>query len=52
MAAAGNEAGAIFADLAKNAAANLAIKPEWQIEVLDGDGRTVYRIKVSAEFYE
>jgi hypothetical protein len=48
-AAARNEAAAIFADFARNVAADLANDPTWQLEVLDRNGVAVFRIKVIAE---
>jgi hypothetical protein len=44
-----NEAAAMFADFARDIAADLAGNPAWQLEVLDGDGRAVFRIKLVAE---
>ncbi|MDB5503547.1 MAG: hypothetical protein JWR89_3449 [Tardiphaga sp.] len=48
-AAARDEAAGIFTDFARNIAIDLASDPVWQLEVLDGDGRPIFRIKVAAE---
>lgn len=48
-AAARNEAVAMFTDFARTIGAELALNPTWQLEVLDGEGRAAFRIKVVAE---
>jgi hypothetical protein len=39
----------MFTDFARNIAADLRNDPTWQLEVLDGKGSAIFRIKVVAE---
>ena len=48
-AAARNEAGAILADFARNIASDLATCPEWVVEVCNGTGAPIFKIRVIAE---
>ena len=38
----------MFADVARDIAKDLQSAPEWQIEVSDDAGRSIYTIKVTA----
>lgn len=46
--AAKREAAGMFADVARDIAKDLQSAPEWQIEVSDDAGRSIYTIKVTA----
>jgi hypothetical protein len=39
----------MFADMARAISERLQSSPDWQIEVADEAGRTIFRIKVAAE---
>jgi hypothetical protein len=43
------EAVAVFVDLIRDIADELAAHPVWQMEVIDETGRPVYRLKVIGE---
>jgi hypothetical protein len=43
------EAVAVFVDLARDIAGELAAHPVWQMEVIDETGKPVYRLKVIGE---
>jgi hypothetical protein len=47
--AARREAKGMFADLARDVAGNLEEHPEWQIEVSDQSGKTIFRLSLLAE---
>ena len=43
------EAAGMFADVARDIAKDLQSAPDWQIEVSDDEGRSILRIRVTAE---
>jgi hypothetical protein len=47
--AARNEACGMFADMARDISFGLQSSPDWQIEVTDGDGKSIFKIKLTAE---
>ena len=47
--AAKNEAAGMFADMARAISERLQSSPDWQIEVADEAGKTIFRFKVAAE---
>ncbi len=42
----------MFADMARGVAADLENNPDWQMEVADESGKTVFRLSVLAESME
>lgn len=50
--AARREAEGMFADMARGVAADLENNPDWQMEVADESGKTVFRLSVLAESME
>jgi hypothetical protein len=47
--AAKGEASGTFADMARGISECLQSTPDWQIEVTDDTGKSIFRIKISAE---
>ena len=47
--AAEREAAGMFADVARDIAKDLQSTPEWQLEVSDDAGRSIFKIRVTAE---
>jgi hypothetical protein len=47
--AAKNEASGMFVDMAREISERLQSSPDWQIEVADDVGKTIFRIKINAE---
>lgn len=47
--AAKKEAAGMFADVARDIAKDIQSAPEWQIEVSDAAGRSIFKIRVTAE---
>jgi hypothetical protein len=47
--AAQREAAGMFVDMARDIAGELQSNPEWQIEVADEAGKTIFRLSVLAE---
>jgi hypothetical protein len=47
--AAKKEAAGMFADMARDVSERLQSSPNWQIEVVDDAGRSIFRIKLTAE---
>jgi hypothetical protein len=47
--AAKKEACGMFADLARDISDQLQSNPDWQIEVVDDVGKSIFRIKLTAE---
>jgi hypothetical protein len=43
------EAVAVLVDIIRDIAGELATHPVWQMEVIDGAGKPVYRLKVTGE---
>jgi hypothetical protein len=48
--AAQREAAGMFVDMARDIAGELESNPEWQIEVMDETGKTIFRLGVLAEY--
>jgi hypothetical protein len=48
--AARREATGMFADMARDIARELQSNPKWEIEVADPTGRSIFRLRVLAEF--
>ena len=44
------EAAGMFADVARDIAGELQSTPDWQIEVADETGKSILKIKITAEF--
>jgi hypothetical protein len=47
--AAKKEAAGMFADMSRDISSQLQSIPDWQIEVVDDAGKSIFRIKLSAE---
>jgi hypothetical protein len=47
--AAKKEAAGMFADMARDISSQLQSIPDWQIEVSDGAGKSIFKIKLTAE---
>jgi hypothetical protein len=43
------EAAGMFADMARDISERLRSTPDWQIEVADDTGKSIYRIKLTVE---
>jgi hypothetical protein len=43
------EAAGMFADMARDISERLRSTPDWQIEVADDTGKSIFRIKITAE---
>jgi hypothetical protein len=47
--AAKREASGMFADMARDISKRLPLSPDWQIAIADDTGKSIFRIKVTAE---
>jgi hypothetical protein len=47
--AAKKEAAGMFADMARDVSDQLQSRPDWQIEVVDDAGKSIFKIKLTAE---
>jgi hypothetical protein len=47
--AAKREALGMFADMARDISKRLRLSPDWQIEIADDTGKSIFKIKVTAE---
>jgi hypothetical protein len=47
--AAKNEAAGVFADMARDVAYQIQHIPDWQIEVANHAGKTIFKIQINAE---
>jgi hypothetical protein len=47
--AAKKEAEGVFVDMARDISERLRSTPDWQIEVVDDAGKSIFRIKITAE---
>jgi hypothetical protein len=51
-AAAKKEATGTFADLARDVSKQLQLSPDWQIEIANDTGKSIFKIRVAAESLE